>query len=73
MNPALTIISDTKKTDASAVDKYRNKARGWKVCDRAGHLNDRYCLTTRNDGNISVTFGESDNPNYTSILAVRLE
>ena len=73
VNPALTIISDTKKTDASAVDKYRNKARGWKVCDRAGHFNDRYCLTTRNDGNIRVTFGESDDPNYTSILAVRLE
>ncbi|MBR5907084.1 MAG: MBL fold metallo-hydrolase [Bacteroidales bacterium] len=72
VNPALTIISDTKKSDASAVDKYREKTRGWKVWDRNGNSSERYCLTTRSDGNIKVTFGESEDPNYASILAVRL-
>lgn len=72
VSPALTIISDTKKSDASAVDKYREKTRGWKVWDRNGNSSERYCLTTRNDGNIKVTFRESDDPNYSSILAVNL-
>ena len=73
VNPALTIISDTKKSNASAVDKYREKTRGWKVWDRNGNSSERFCLTTRSDGNIKVTFGESDDPNYSSILAVSLE
>ena len=73
VNPALTIISDTKKSNASAVDKYREKTRGWKVWDRNGNFSERFCLTTRSDGNIKVTFGESDDPNYSSILAVSLE
>lgn len=72
VNPALTIISDTNKSDASAVDKYWKKTRGWKVLDRNGKLGDRYCLTTRNDGNVRVVFGESYDPNYKSILAVSL-
>ena len=72
VNPAITIISDTKYSDASAVDKYRNKTRGWKVWNRDDSSSDRYCLTTRSDGNIRVTFGESDDPKYNSILAVRL-
>ena len=72
VNPAITIISDTKYSDASAVDNYRNKSRGWKVWNRDDSSSDRYCLTTRSDGNIRVTFGESDDPNYNSILAVRL-
>jgi len=72
VNPAITIISDTKYSDASAVDKYRNKTRGWKVWNRDDSSSDRYCLTTRSDGNIRVTFGESDDPNYNNILAVRL-
>lgn len=72
VSPALTIISDTTKSDASAVDKYREKTRGWKVWDRNGNSSKRFCLTTRSDGNIIVTFGESEDPNYTSILAVNL-
>lgn len=72
VSPALTVISDTTKSDASAVDKYREKTRGWKVWDRNGNSSERYCLTTRSDGNIKVTFGESDAPNYSSILAVNL-
>lgn len=72
VNPAITIISDTKYSDASAVDKYREKTRGWKIWDRNGNSSERYCLTTRSDGDIRVTFGESDDPQYSSILAVRL-
>ena len=72
VNPSLTIISDTKYSDASAVDKYKEKTSGWKVWNRNGGSDKRYCLTTRNDGNIQVVFGESDDPQYKSILAVSL-
>lgn len=59
VNPRITIISDTTKSDASAVDKYTQRSRGWTVRGK-----ERKCLTTRKDGNITVEFGESDNPNY---------
>ena len=65
VNPRITIISDTTKSDASAVDKYTQKSRGWKVRGE-----ERKCLTTRNDGNITVEFGESDDPNYYGTLHV---
>ena len=58
VNPRLTIISDTHKSDASAVDKYTQMSRGWEVQNSKGDIVDRYCLTTRNDGNIRVVFGE---------------
>lgn len=58
VNPRLTIISDTHKSDASAVDKYTQMSRGCKVQNSKGDIVDRYCLTTRNDGNIRVVFGE---------------
>lgn len=72
VSPALTIISDTSWSDASAVDKYTKKSRGWKVWDRNGGSSVRYCLTTRNDGNIKVVFGESGDPRFSSVLAVEL-
>ena len=65
VNPRITIISDTTKSDASAVDKYTQKCRGWEV---RGEV--RKCLTTRNDGNITVKFGESDDPNYYGTLHI---
>lgn len=65
VNPRITIISDTTKSDASAVDKYTQKSRGWKVRGE-----ERKCLTTRNDGNITVEFGESDDPNYYGTLHI---
>lgn len=55
VNPRVTIISDTNKSDASASDKYTKMSRGWKVGEK-----ERYCLTTRYDGNIKVIFGEYD-------------
>lgn len=65
VNPRITIISDTTKSDASAVDKYAQKSRGWKVRGE-----ERKCLTTRNDGNITVEFGESTDPNYYGTLHI---
>ena len=65
VHPRVTIISDTTKSDASAVDKYSNMSRGWKV-----RGDERKCLTTRNDGNITITFGESDDPKYSGTLHI---
>lgn len=65
INPRITIISDTTKSDASAVDKYTQRSRGWKVRGE-----ERKCLTTRKDGNITVEFGESDDPNYYATLHI---
>lgn len=72
VNPRITIISDTSYSDASASSKYTNISRGWTVLDRNGNSSTRYCLTTRNDGNIEVDFGDSDNPNYSGALGVYL-
>lgn len=66
VNPRITIISDTNKSDASASDKYTNISRGWFV-----NGTERYCLTTRSDGNIEVTFGEADDPNYDNALYIK--
>lgn len=65
VNPRLTIISDTAKSDASAADKYSAMSRGWSVNGK-----DRKCITTRNDGNIEVEFGESPDPRYSGVLYV---
>ncbi len=65
VKPRITIISDTNKSDASAVDKYMHMSRGWDINGRK-----RYCLTTRKDGNIQVQFGESEDPNYSGVLAI---
>lgn len=65
VNPRITIISDTTKCETSASSKYTNMSRGWKVNGK-----ERKCLTTRNDGNITVVFGESDNPNYSGVLGI---
>ena len=65
VNPRITIISDTTKSDASAVDKYTQRSRGWSVRGE-----ERKCLTTRNDGNITVEFGECDDPKYCGTLHI---
>lgn len=64
VNPKVTIISDTNKSDASASGKYTNMSRGLIVEGKW-----RKCLTTRNDGNITVVFGSSINSNH-SVLNV---
>lgn len=67
VNPRITIISDTIKDDSSASGKYTEISRGWDINGIK-----RYCLTTRNDGNIIVEFGESDDPDYYGILDINL-
>lgn len=59
VNPRITIISDTNKIGASASSKYSSMSRGHEVNGKI-----RYCITTRNDGNIKVVFGENDGPKY---------
>lgn len=70
VNPKVTIVSDSSGTEASATDKYREKSSGWTVWKTDGSSSRRWCLTTRNDGNIRITFGESTSPEYTSLLEI---
>lgn len=73
VNPYLTIVSDTSKCATSAADKYCSKSRGWMVTDKSsGQRDKRWCLTTRKDGNIEVTFGESDDAKYSGHLDVSI-
>lgn len=56
--PRITIISDGRSSETSATDKYRNVSRGWTVHHRSGKKSEeRYCLSTRNDGTIEVDIG----------------
>ena len=60
VNPRLTIISDSSKSNTTAQAKYTDASRGWDVHNmNSGKYEKRYCLTTRNDGNIEILFGES--------------
>ena len=56
--PKLTVVSDGRVVDTSATSRYSAKSEGWKVhkCN-SGIQETRYCLTTRNDGNIDIEFG----------------
>ena len=61
VNPRLTIISDTIKSESSAVDKYSEHSEGYIVVNsKTGEKEQRECLTTRKDGNIEVRFGYND-------------
>jgi competence protein ComEC len=57
--PKLTIISDGKVCDTSAVDRYSKVSNGWTVKHRKNNneKEKRNCVTTRNDGVIVVKFG----------------
>lgn len=59
--PKLTIISDGRFGDTSATDRYSEISTGWKVYKRSGGDEDRFCITTRNDGVIVVKFGLGNN------------
>ena len=73
VNPRLTIISDTSKSSTTAQTKYTNASRGWDVHNKdTGKDEKRYCLTTRNDGNIEIEFGESLDPNFHNVLSVSI-
>lgn len=58
--PYITIISDKKGVDTSASQKYSYKSKGYEVIDTLFNtIDNRSCLTTRKDGNIEVSFGET--------------
>jgi len=69
VNPYITIISDTKSGETSVTEKYAAKTRGWVVHKDGAESEKRYCVTTRNDGNILVEFGESET-NKNGLLCV---
>ncbi|MBR4644612.1 MAG: MBL fold metallo-hydrolase [Bacteroidaceae bacterium] len=73
VKPYLTIISDTSEGETSVTEKYDNKTKGWDVYNcSTGKRENRKCLTTRNDGNIKVVFGETDDPNYSGHLSASM-
>jgi len=57
ISPKLTIISDGRFCDTSATDRYSKHSSGWMVYKRSGGTERRYCVTTREDGVITVRFG----------------
>ena len=71
VKPDITIISDKSGVDTSASQKYTNKSKGYKINNKlTGEKEDRYCLTTRKDGNIEVIFGETDSLGYIGTLQI---
>jgi beta-lactamase superfamily II metal-dependent hydrolase len=73
VNPYLTIISDTSNVETSVSSKYSAKSRGWNVYNELTRkFQERSCLTTRQDGNIEVEFGESYNPGKVGYLNVSI-
>jgi len=71
VNPRLVIISDSHFCDTSAISRYVNKCRGWTVYKRDGSSEERKCLTTRNDGVITVNFGNGSS--NTPFLNVKIK
>lgn len=59
IKPHLTIISDGKYTDNSAVNEYSEYSQGWTIYDRYNNEKERRCLTTRKDGDIKISFGKN--------------
>jgi len=55
--PKLTIISDGRFCDTSATNRYSQKSTGWTVHHRSGGREERYCVTTRNDGVVVARLG----------------
>ena len=58
-SPFLTVVSDGKYLDTSATSRYSAVSEGWKVYKRSGGSEVRKCLTTRNDGLITVDVGRN--------------
>jgi beta-lactamase superfamily II metal-dependent hydrolase len=68
--PWLTIISDGQFCDTSATDRYGKFSRGWTVHHKDGQEEKRYCVTTRNDGVITVKLGY--NPDQKPFIQVNV-
>lgn len=56
ITPKLVIVSDGQVCDTTAVSRYSQQATGWLVHKRSGGTAQRKCLTTWNDGVITVAF-----------------
>ena len=60
IRPLITIISDGPAKETSVSDRYAQRTQGWRVYKQSsGTMENRKCLTTRNDGVIVVRFGEN--------------
>ena len=60
-HPVITIISDTAKSETSAIDKYDEISKGMNCYGaNSQQLTFRKCLTTRKDGDIDITFSEDN-------------
>ncbi len=66
-NPRLTVVSDGAYCDTSATSRYSDISRGWMVYKRDGTSEKRFCLTTRNDGVITVTFGHDGDNSFLQV------
>lgn len=61
--PKLVVVSDGRFRDTSATSRYSSQATGWTVFDNAGNSEVRNCITTRNDGHITIRLGwNNDDP-----------
>ena len=61
--PKLVVVSDGRFRDTSATSRYSSQATGWAVFDNNGNNDTRNCITTRNDGHITIRFGwNNDDP-----------
>ena len=60
INPSLVIVSDDHAEEGiSAVSKYESHCKGVPFIDGQGKPMTRYCLTTRNDGDIAISVGSA--------------
>ena len=57
MKPQLVVISDGAASDTSVTGRYSEEASGCLVQNAAGRVDTRKCLTTRQDGHITLKFG----------------
>jgi len=70
--PRLVVVSDGRFKETSATDRYSKQAIGWTVFDSAGTSDTRKCVTTRNDGHVTIKFGwTNDDPSQRAYLNVR--
>ncbi|WP_462265716.1 ComEC/Rec2 family competence protein [Mucilaginibacter sp.] len=56
-NPRITVVSDGSLCDTSANARYSANSRGWNIWKNGVQIN-RKCLTTNNDGEIYIDFGQ---------------
>ena len=68
INPLITIISDGPVGATCVRDRYTAKSQGWNVHSRSSSaVENRKCLTTRNDGVIMVKFRIENGSHYLDV------